>query len=764
MSTQTLATYTSTGISLTTAGDYITPFTITNTGTIDLQSGNAGIESAVPGAYLLNQGSIAATAPSDGVYISNGGTVINTTGATISGAQAVRLGNAGGVVNTGTDLQSLSNAGLLSGTADGVFIRGSLSNVSNTGAITGNGTGEGMYFLGGGSISNAGTFSGSYGISLVDHPGTALSLDNTGTISGSVRGVAVRGTGNVTITNNKYIYGNFEGVDISDTGAATDTLINAGTILSQSFGVFTSTYGNVAIFNSGSIENGVQLGDAGTSRDYLHNSGTITGFGAVEVYTSGGEQTIVNTGTISGRYGVRLRTNNTGSTTIENAGTIASTLGVTGTAFGVYATDGGPLDLIIDPGAVFIGTVAAFAGAANTLELGAGTGTLLGLGTSFTNFGTIAFDTGAAWTLGGNSLGLTAGQDIEGFTQGDTIDLTGFAATTETFSVGVLTLSNGVSTDYLTIAEPRNVSSADFTIASDLTGGTDITICYLRGTLILTPYGETPVEDLTIGDYVITRSGGAQTIKWIGRQTYAPGFIAGNPEKWPVRIAAGALGGGLPLRDLSVSPGHSMLIGGSLILVASLINGITIRQEQPAAQIDYFNIELDSHACVQAEGAWSETYADGPGLRNAFHNQAHFWALYPDYQTPASLTLCAPRPQSGPDLAAALAPIVARASSGITPGPLEGYIDILSPHKITGWARDAHHPQLPVLLDVMLGNKRLTTILACDPRDDLTAAGFARCAFTITFAEPVTPSALQALTIHRNGMGQATPHPLPKAA
>jgi len=89
--------------------------------------------------------------------------------------------------------------------------------------------------------------------------------------------------------------------------------------------------------------------------------------------------------------------------------------------------------LIVDPGAVFSGSVIGGLGS-NTLELGsaASTGTLTGLGTSITNFAAIQFDSGAHWLLGGNTAGLTAGT-ISGFTIGDTIDLTGFAAVSETF-------------------------------------------------------------------------------------------------------------------------------------------------------------------------------------------------------------------------------------------------------------------------------------------------------------------------------------------
>jgi hypothetical protein len=67
---------------------------------------------------------------------------------------------------------------------------------------------------------------------------------------------------------------------------------------------------------------------------------------------------------------------------------------------------------VVDPGAVFSGSVYAQVTAANTLELAAGTiaGGLSGIGTSFTNFNSVLIDSAADWTLSGsNSIASTGG-------------------------------------------------------------------------------------------------------------------------------------------------------------------------------------------------------------------------------------------------------------------------------------------------------------------------------------------------------------------
>jgi hypothetical protein len=256
---------------------------------------------------------------------------------------------------------------------------------------------------------------------------------------------------------------------------------------------------------------------------------------------------------------------------------------------------------------------------------------------------------------------------------------------------------------------------------------------------------------------VVTRFGGIQRIKWLGRQSYAPAFIAKNPEKWPVCIKAGALEAGVPARDLYVSPGHSMLLGDVLVLASQLINGVTITQTRPETELNYVQIDLGSHDCVVAEGAWSETFADAPGLRALFHNAAEYTALYPEEPPVERLSLCGTRPEQGPKLAAALAPVVARAA--VTPGPLEGWIDAARDWKIGGWARDLANPALPVMLEILLGNTVIGTALACGFREDLRGAakGSGHCAFNFTPPFRLRAEALATLTIRRAADGTELP-------
>jgi hypothetical protein len=280
--------------------------------------------------------------------------------------------------------------------------------------------------------------------------------------------------------------------------------------------------------------------------------------------------------------------------------------------------------------------------------------------------------------------------------------------------------------------------------------------CYFRGTRILTPSGTVYVEDLKIGDAVVTRFSGIQRVKWLGRQSFDSRFEPFGDAHIPVRFHPGALGPNMPVRDLYVSPGHSMLIEDALVLASSLVNGVTVTQDWAPPVIDYIQIELAKHDCVVAEGAWSETYADGPCQRAQFHNAAEYYALYPDDPAPESLQLCAPRLERGAELDAALGSIAAAASATVALGPLHGFIDrVAGARTIDGWACDLLHRELPVLLEVVAEDRVIGTVLACDYRDDLKAAGFAqgKCAFSFTAPASLSDSELRSLQVRRAADG-----------
>ena len=105
--------------------------------------------------------------------------------------------------------------------------------------------------------------------------------------------------------------------------------------------------------------------------------------------------------------------------------------------------------------------------------------------------------------------------------------------------------------------------------------------CFLRGTSISTPRGDTRIEDLKIGDFVETVRGEAVAIKWIGRRAYKKAGPSLNDSVMPIRISRHALDDRTPQSDLYLSPNHALLIDGVLIRVKELVNGISIAPASP---------------------------------------------------------------------------------------------------------------------------------------------------------------------------------------
>ena len=139
-----------------------------------------------------------------------------------------------------------------------------------------------------------------------------------------------------------------------------------------------------------------------------------------------------------------------------------------------------------------------------------------------------------------------------------------------------------------------------------------LTECFLPGTNILTEKGEVAVEALNIGDIVQTADGKLEPIKWIGKQTVEPDRVKHPLRGYPILIKAGALGNGLPHRDLYTSPDHAYLVEGLLINAGALVNDISIIKTEPTETFYYYHVELENHSLLVAEGTAAESFYPPP--------------------------------------------------------------------------------------------------------------------------------------------------------
>jgi hypothetical protein len=150
--------------------------------------------------------------------------------------------------------------------------------------------------------------------------------------------------------------------------------------------------------------------------------------------------------------------------------------------------------------------------------------------------------------------------------------------------------------------------------------------CYCTGTRILAERGEIAVEDLRVGENVVTASGALRPIRWIGWREIDLSRHRDPAAVWPVRIMAGAFDQASPRRDLWLSPEHAVFVEARLIPIGQLVNGATIAQQR-VDRVAYWHVELESHDVLLAEGLPAESYLDC-GNRNQFSN-AGVVALHP---------------------------------------------------------------------------------------------------------------------------------------
>jgi hypothetical protein len=388
----------------------------------------------------------------------------------------------------------------------------------------------------------------------------------------------------------------------------------------------------------------------------------------------------------------------------------ASEVGDTG---GLVVDGAGTVDLTADN--TFAGGIALDSGRLILGTAGASGDGLITFGTS--DPATLAF-----------TIAITPTTPIDGFVQGDTLDITDLMTDA---SFGTLVVGNyldipytsGVGGTLSVRLDPSIDYSADtFLLTPDGVSGTDVTIaCYRRGTRILTDRGEVAVEALRIGDVLVTHTGAARALRWIGRRSYAGAFVAGNRRVLPIRIAAGALADGVPRRDLYVSPEHALFLDGMLVPASALLNGRSIVQLERVDAVEYFHLELDSHDVLLAEGAPAESFVDDDS-RGMFHNAADYAALYPDAPS-GPARFCAPRVADGMALEPLRRRLADRAGAAAHPPVLRGWLDEATHGRIRGWAWNAADPDAKLVLEVFDNGVCIARVAADLFRGDLEDAG-----------------------------------------
>jgi autotransporter passenger strand-loop-strand repeat protein len=708
--------------------------------------------------------------------ILSGGLVVDAgvdSGTTISaGGNETVLGTASGDQIFGTQLVSagtavVSNETIFSGGALDLFLKGGVVNnalIESGGFlnINGNATAVDTVINGGtidlqspkANLTGAVTFTGGPGVIEVTDT-TSAGFGDLAVISGFAVGDIIDETvigGGATLSSS-VVSGNM--VETITSGGTSESFIFAGSSFAPNFfTLIADGTGGEALVASGTT---ISTGSSSSSGSSSGSSSSLTiasGVTQSGIVVSGGETlTVQNGGTavsatvLSG--GLVLDSGIDSGTTIlvgGNETVLGSATGdqIFGTQLVSAATavvnnetvfDGGSLDLFLKGAAANNTTVSSggslnISGNATAMDTVLNGGAIVMQSPKAVLSGTVTF-TGSGGEIevtDTTSAGFGDLAVISGFGAGDAIDVTsavmGGNATLSSSVVSGNTVetvtSGGVSESFIF---GGTFASNFFSLQSDGDGGEEIVTnapCYCLGTNIRTVTDETPVEALKIGDMLLTESGAARPIKWIGTRSYDGKFIAGQHLMLPVCIKANAIADGVPARDLHVSPGHAIFCFGMLVPAWRLINGVSITQAEQVERVTYFHIELESHDVILAENCPAESFLDD-GCRGQFHNAATFEGLYPQDEPAPGIE----RVESGHLLAAVQYRLATRAGVSMPhtqTGSLIGYVDRAEGGIVSGWAQNKEAPEAPVFLDIYSDGQHVVQVLANAYRADLRAA------------------------------------------
>jgi autotransporter passenger strand-loop-strand repeat protein len=696
--------------------------------------------------FVWDGGSATSTVASSGgyEYVEYGGVATSTT--LSGGFQTVSSG--GTAIDTTVDSGGvIADAGGVTGATVNNSGQALVEDGGEVFFITVNSGGELVVSSGGEAVS---TMVNSNGVVSVIASGSALDTTLDGgsqIISGGNASDTSVGSGATETVESGYIYiSTFSGpVATPVTGSATSTIVSSGgqelaLAGGYTYGATIESNGSEVVYSGGLT------------------SSSIVDSGGIMTVSSGGaayNPWIAGLGVI---YGLISSGTIVGNTLyVYSGGTASDTVVSSGGAVFVFS-GGTATDTVVSGGGVLV-VLPGGTQTSTTLSGGAivSSGVIVDEpATGFTEYGTSASGVvvssgGAEFILSGASAVSTTldSSGTEVVYSGGTADLTSVNSD-GTIDVAYFAFVSGgsasvnSSTDFLTVSQGGQTytqqlagdyyASEYFRLTPDGARGTFITLegtpCYCRGTLILTDHGEVPVDELRIGDRLITLSGVVRPIRWIGRRSYSGRFVSGNRDVLPVLIRAGALADGVPRRDLHVSPLHAMYIDGVLVPAAALSNGTSIVQADSVDLVEYFHLELESHDIILAEGAPSESFVNDDS-RGMFHNAAEYRELYPDAPVVAA-RFCAPRVEEGEILEAVRSRLALRGNAmepdtaqqgAVERGWLPRYLDCVRRDQIAGWARDAAVPDRPVKLRVLDNDVTIGEVVADRYRADLQQAG-----------------------------------------
>jgi hypothetical protein len=163
---------------------------------------------------------------------------------------------------------------------------------------------------------------------------------------------------------------------------------------------------------------------------------------------------------------------------------------------------------------------------------------------------------------------------------------------------------------------------------------------FARGTLIQTTQGNVAVEDLQPGDMIVTSSGAAEKLVWIGSSSFVP---ADAGRRIPlIRVMADSFGQSRPSSFITLGPAARILhtphhlrgdAGSAQMLtpVREFVDGVNVIEVVPPTPVRLFHLCLSHHAVINVGGLEMETFHPGTqALRSVSHSlRDRFLGMFP---------------------------------------------------------------------------------------------------------------------------------------
>ena len=121
--------------------------------------------------------------------------------------------------------------------------------------------------------------------------------------------------------------------------------------------------------------------------------------------------------------------------------------------------------------------------------------------------------------------------------------------------------------------------------------------CFVKGSVVITKNGSKRVEDLNVGDFVLTKDNGLRKIIWIGSAN------GNSPVKY---------------KNSLFSPQHriTQFINNEEILVPAIHLAKINRAQQIVKNVTYVHFMFEQHQIVNVDGIWSESFYPGEWIIN----------------------------------------------------------------------------------------------------------------------------------------------------